>query len=242
MVRVRAGQATAGQGAARDRHARLLRVLRLRADARAHSPHGAEGQHRHLPTLADRRGGPLSRPVRHRALHDLGREGHPRCRCIPAGELQAGAAPARQGELLRLLLRRRHHGEPREPVQVAAPADAEGDLPRRPTRWRLHRLRRAGGGRLPVGHPVDGQARVPLRSRRRHLGAEQGQRQLQRDLPEAAADPEEEQGPRAHARRQARESRALVKARRVHGEEGRGRCVRLELLLEGLGRVARLRL
>ena len=73
LVRLRAGQAAAGQGAARDHHARLLRVLRLRPDVRADPPHGAEGQHRHLPALADRRRGSLPRAVRHRALHDARR-------------------------------------------------------------------------------------------------------------------------------------------------------------------------
>ena len=70
---------------------------------------------------------PVPGPVRHRAVHDLGRERHPRCRLRTCGRTRsAGAAQARQGELLRLLLRRHHHGEPREPVQVAATCRSRG--------------------------------------------------------------------------------------------------------------------
>ena len=83
----------------------------------------------------------------------------------------------RTDELLRLLLRRHHHREPREPLQVAAPAEAAGDLPRRParrrprpgstsrrwtTRWRASRRR----VKLQCHSGADG----------RHRRAEQGER------------------------------------------------------------------
>jgi hypothetical protein len=88
-------------------------------------------------------------------------------------------AAAAQGQLLRLFVRRHHHGQPREQVSVAASAQAEGDLARRSARRRADRFRRAGAGRLAVGHPVVGEAGVPLRCRRGDRRAGQGERQLQ---------------------------------------------------------------
>ena len=92
------------------------------------------------------------------------------------------------------------HGEPREPVSEAAPAEAEGDLPRRSARRRARRLGRARARRLAGGHPADREARVPRPRRGRDLRAEPGRsgRKLQRGLPEAGTHPEAQQGPRAH--------------------------------------------
>ena len=47
-----------------------------------------------------------------------------------------------------------------------APAEAEGDLPRRSARRRPQRVRRTGRGRLAFGHPIDREAAVPLGCRR----------------------------------------------------------------------------
>ena len=63
LVRLRAGEAAADQGTARNHHARLLRVRRLRADVRADPAHGAQGEHRRLPALADRHHGPVPRAI-----------------------------------------------------------------------------------------------------------------------------------------------------------------------------------
>ena len=83
----------------------------------------------------------------------------------------------------------------------ARPAQAAGDLPRRPARRRPHRHRRAGAGRLAAGIPSSVKLAVPRRRRRRHLRAGQRRRELQRGLPEARAHPEAQQGPRAHPHR-----------------------------------------
>ncbi len=74
LVRLRAGQAAPEEGSARRGHARLHRVLRLRVDARAHPPHGSQGQHRDLPPLADRSRHPVPGSVRLRAVHALRRQ------------------------------------------------------------------------------------------------------------------------------------------------------------------------
>ena len=66
--------------------------------------------------------------------------------------------------------------------QRAAPAEATGDLPRRPPRRRAHRNRRTGARRLHGGHPVLGPPRVPRRRRGCHRGGGQGGQQLQRPL------------------------------------------------------------
>ena len=61
VVRVRAGPAAAAHGSARGRDARLRRVRGLRPDVRVHPAHGAQGQRRHLPALADQHRHPVSR-------------------------------------------------------------------------------------------------------------------------------------------------------------------------------------
>ena len=80
-------------GAAGDRHARLLRVLGLRPDVRADPAHRAQGQRRHLPALADRRRRALPGPVRHRAVHDVGGERHPRRPVVPARAAERRVQP-----------------------------------------------------------------------------------------------------------------------------------------------------
>ena len=92
---------------------------------------------------------------------DLGDQRHPRRPRLPSLGPEPSAASDPSDQLLRLLLRRHRHGEPRQPVPEPAPAEAAGDLPRRPARRRARRVRRARTRRLPVGHPVDREARVP---------------------------------------------------------------------------------
>ena len=120
-----------------------------------------------------------------------------------------------------------------------------GDLPRRPARRRTDRRRRAGAGRLPGGHPV---AATLFQC---HSGAEgvggrhpdKANASCNAVFPKLGQHPEEEQGPRPHPHRRPRRVPPLVGARRVRGAQSRrrGRRLRLELLLEGLGRAARLR-
>ena len=104
-------------------------------------------------------------------------------------------------------------------------------------------LRRAGARRLAGGHPVEREAPVPLERRRRHLRAEQGGRR-------AATRSSRSSGT---SRRATRTSCSPAPTRTAtpallapHGvcaaPRGPRRRLRLELLLEGLGRAAQLRL
>ena len=104
----------------------------------------------------------------------------------------------------------------------------------------LDRLRRAGGGRLAGGHPVDGEARVPLGRRRRHRRAEQGATaSCNAIFPKLAHIPKRNKDLVLTHTDKHGEPDAVLQARRVRRDEGHGRRLRLELLLEGLGRAAR---
>ena len=237
LVRVRAGRPAAALGPGDDHDARLLRVRGLRPAPRAHPPHGAHRQHRRLPPLADRRGRAVPRPGRHRAVHHLGRRRHPRRARPPRGRPRPRAARPRPGQLLRLLVRRDPHRQPREPPRGPRASRCRGrssSTTRTTAGWPA---RRAGARRLAGRHPVVDPGRVPL-------GAEgvisepEGRRQLQRRLPEARPHPRRQQGPGHDPPRRPRPPAARRRPRCVRLAARHGRRLRLGLLLEGLGRPA----
>ena len=137
LVRVRAGQAAAAHRSARRGDARLRRVRGLQPDVRVHPAHGAQGEHRDLPALADQHRDPVPRADQHRAVHEVVAARDPRRAGAPAGAAEeACAAGPPANELLRVLVRRHRHREPHEPVSKAASAEAAGDLARGPARRR----------------------------------------------------------------------------------------------------------
>ena len=178
-------------------------------------------------------------------------ERHPRrARRTCARDPQPGAAAARPDELLRLLLRRHHHREPRQPLPVAASAQAAGDLPRGPrttadspapasrrstTRWRasLRSVRlfqcHSGARGRPL-RPTD-----PGVSTNSCNAVFPQARAASRPATRTSSSPSADTPRRA--RRCPRAARGLRGGRAVR----RTRCLRLELLLEGLGCAAQLR-
>ena len=116
----------AGIGAARGHHARVLRVLRLRADVHAHPAHGAQGQHRHLPAVADGRRDPCPGPFNIEPCMQSAVNGIRGALSYLQAEPSARPATAQQDELLRLLLRRHHHRQPRQSLAVASTCPSRG--------------------------------------------------------------------------------------------------------------------
>ena len=249
LVRVRADQAAAGDGAAGDHHARLLRVLGLRPDVRADPAHGAGGQRRHLPALADRRRDALPGAVRHRAVHDLGGQRHPRRPGLPARAQAPGSAATRTDQLLRLLVRRDHHR------RTSPTATGSSDLPKPraiflddPHDGGLHGLDEPALDDSLGGHPGVDARRVPLGRRRRHQPSRtkadascNAVFPKLEQIPEANKDLVLTSAPTHHGRPALSSDTASAREHRGWGIGPRQR-LRLELLLEGLGRAAQLRL
>ena len=176
----------------------------------AHPAHRAEGQHRHLSALADRHRDPVPGPVRHRAVHDLGVERHPRRPCVSPGEAEAGCSRNSSktsyfgfsfGGIITANLanryRKLHLPKPRA-IFLDDPHDGALDGFGEPA------LDDSLAGIPPT---VKLQCHAPRRGR--DLRAEPGRtgRKLQRGLPEARAHPEAQQGPRAHPHRRPRHDR-----------------------------------
>ena len=190
MVRVRADQAAAAQGAAGDRHARLRRVLRLRLDVRALIRHTVrKGSVVIYPRWQTGIATPCPGPVRHRAVH------RPR-RSTASAAPSPTCARARSDGCSRDVKRTSYFGFSFGGIVTANLANRYRSLhlpkPRAiflddPHDGALDRVRRAGAGRLPVGHPVDREAAVPRPRRGRVLRAESRRtgRKLQRGLPDA---------------------------------------------------------
>ena len=120
LVRVRAQETAAGEGARRDHHARLWRVRGLRLDDGFDTAHRPQRQHRDLPALADRHRHPMSGPVPHRALRRLGGQRDQRRPRLPAFESASSSAADWQDELLRLLVRWDRHREHDEPATATS--------------------------------------------------------------------------------------------------------------------------
>ena len=191
---------------------------------------------------------PVPRPTRHRAVHRLGAERHRRRDRLPAGGSGPRAAAAGQDELLRVLVRRHRHREPREPVA------RRWDCPKPraiflddPHDGGLAGPGRARSRRLDGRHPAERQARVPLGRRRRHRRGPGSE--------DSAATPSSRGSATSRNR-----NKDLVLTRtdhhgKPHAVVATRRCatgptpdrasaaqrLRLELLLEGLGRAAQLR-
>ena len=219
-----------------DHCARVLRVLRLRPVRGSDPAHRPGRKHRHLSALADRcrRSVPAER---HRAVHERGGAGiRGALDHLASGNRTCGRSSARPATSAS----RSAASSPRTSRTAIgrSACPAAGDLPRRPARrWPRRR-----------GEPAldDSMAGIPPSTCRVPLGAEgvlaepgQGGRELQRGVPEAPPDPRHEQGPRPHATDSHGQPPLTSATGCAQARLGRpGQRLRLELLLEGLGRAS----
>ena len=246
VVRVRADQAPAEEGAARDRHARLLRVRRLRLDVRADPAHGAEGERRHLPALADRRRHPLSRAVRHRAVHEV-----VDCAAIRGALAHLRARPKRR---VQPDLGGRATSASRSAASSPRTSQTAGGSCTCRSRGRSgSRIRTTAGSTGSTSRRWTTRCAASRRSVKLHMPLERAEGVISEpDKAVSAAAATRSSRSCATSRSATRTSCSHVAD--AHGtpplsaphgvcaaREGRGRRLRLELLLEGLGRTAGLR-